>query len=236
MKLAIDDVMLTLLKQGTPIPLGFPYWALLEFTTRKDSPVDPAILLGLKENEDKSSMLDRYEDREGYQFTWGVVSEGTDHFEEDPEEVRTCTFEISPEAVLKTFMEPSMLEDLYAFMYKNHPDCDDRFECGEAFGNLYTMQFSATGGPAEHAELREWMANTFIPVILPDLNAEAARIVGAEKLRALSSSFDGTSDKALIEVRRGQLCPAPSELTFIKRFLGEIKNGLADMNNQDDDE
>ena len=230
MKRTIDDVMLSLVSAGMPIPLGFPHWALHEFTTRKDQPMDPAVLLGLKKNKDKSSMLDRYEDRQGYQFSWGVVSEGYDHFEDDPEEVRTCTFEISPEAVLKTFPEPGMLEDLYAFMYENHPACDDRYECGQAFGNLYTMAFHATGGPAEHAELREWMVNTFIPEILPDLNAEAVRIVGAEKLKALSNSADGTSDHALIEVRRDQLCPDPSELSFVKRFLGELKRELDDLN------
>ncbi|MQR02117.1 hypothetical protein [Glaciimonas soli] len=236
MKLAIDDVMLVLLSQGTPIPLGFPHWALFEFTTRKDCPMDPEILLGLKDNEDQSSMLNRYEDLQGYQFTWGVVSEDYSHYEEDPENVRKCKFEISPEAVLKTFLQSAMLQDLYAFMYEHHPDYDGRFECDEAFGDLYTMSFSATGNPIEHAELRGWMANTFIPLILPDLNAEAARIVGAEKLKALSSSLDGTSDKALIEVRRYQLCPHPSELTFVKRFLTELKGELDGLNGQDPDD
>lgn len=127
-----------------------------------------------------------------------------------------------------------MLEDLYIFMYDNHPDCDERFECTQSFGTLSTMKFSATGGPVEHAELREWIADIFIPFILPDLNTEAARIVGAEKLKALSSSLDGTSDNALIEVMRDQLCPDASELTFVKRFVDDIRKGCADMNNQDD--
>src|SRR5712692_192606 len=168
MKIAIDDVMLALLEQGTPMPLGLPHWALHELTTRKDYPYDPAILLGLEENECESSLLNQYENRQGYQFTWGVISDVNDHFADDPEEIRILTFEISSESVLKTFMQPAMLQDLYTFMYENHPEYNDRFECGEPFGDLYTMQFSATGGPVAHSELREWMVHTFIPVILPD--------------------------------------------------------------------
>lgn len=57
------------------MPLGLPHWALLEFTTRRDCRMDPAILLGLKENYDKSSMLDRYEDRQG--SSHGVLSQRT---------------------------------------------------------------------------------------------------------------------------------------------------------------
>jgi hypothetical protein len=215
MKLDLDEVMLTMLKQGSPIPLGFPHWALHEFVTRVDSPVDPAMLLGLIDNEDKSSMLDRYEDLKGYQFSWGTVAEKNYHYEEDPEDVRICTFEFSPEAVLKTFLQPDMLQDLFIFMYNHHPLRDERFDCDDAFGNLYTLAFSVTGSQAEHAELRKWMATTFIPLIWPDLNKEASLIVEEVKREALATSLDGTTNHALIEVRRNQLCPGPDEFTFL---------------------
>jgi hypothetical protein len=56
--------MQKLLRQSQPLPLGMPAWAVTQYISRKDHKIHPSVLLGLEDNEMKSSLLDEYEDRQ----------------------------------------------------------------------------------------------------------------------------------------------------------------------------
>lgn len=213
---ALDSVMCSLLSSGIPMDIGIPSWLLTEMITRETSPLTPQDVMGQRENFKDENLLLEYRDKVGYQFTWGTMSEKLCICED--EEIPMGTFELFPKDVLKAFPQPALLEDLFMWMYQNHPHYDDKFECQESYGDWFVMAFCASG-EKQIDDLRRWLALVFIPRILPDLMSEAMRIVDATKSAESKSSPDGSFNRALIEIRRGQLCCDPSELRFLAKQL-----------------
>jgi hypothetical protein len=116
----------------------------------------------------------------GYQFTWGSISESYLYSEDkDPEDDEDVIFfEILPEQLLMAHPEPAYWEDAMIEMYDSHPFASREFCADESTGTFHTLSFSATGA-GEIARLRKFMAETFVPRILPDMLAEAQRILDA---------------------------------------------------------
>ena len=171
-----DDAMLQLLADAAPVPLGIPSWILKEMTTRVEFPVPPAEVLGLDGKEVSAEMLTEYKDKAGYQFSWGTVSESVSEVTGEEGTALCGAFEISPETILKALPRPDIFEDVMIAMYNQHPQANFRFECDEAYGSWYVMQFFAEG-KREIAALRSWLAKTFIPKVLPDLLKSAEDLI-----------------------------------------------------------
>lgn len=165
----LDHYMMELLSVGKPMPLGIPAWMLIERTHRAEHPMDPKAALGLTDSKPLGfSLLGEYEDKVGYQFSWGTVSEWIYHPEDKKPGVSTLIFEISPEALLKRFPDPAIVEDIFIAEYEQHPN-SGHYDVNEASGDNYTISLSVTGSEEDHELFRHWMEVCFLHEILPDL-------------------------------------------------------------------
>lgn len=224
----VDSAAVALLQSGATVEIGMPAWAAKELFFRKSCPLTGDYIAGLNE-EYLRSMLEEYEGKLGYSFSWGTVSESFClHADLDIEgggsEVR---FEFFPKAILLAFPQPQMLQDLFDHMYSNHPLRKAKFPCDEPDGDWSVIAFRADGG-REAKILRRWIAVTFIPKILPDLVREAIVIVADHLAQARAAeevlnrfSIDGkslrptgSSEVAFEEYHRYQLCGDPQEYSF----------------------
>jgi hypothetical protein len=206
-----DGAMRLLLAMGRPIDIGIPAWLLREIVTRKAYPVKPRDALGLSKVSCGKSLVDEYLATKGYEFSWGTLSESVGQSEFDGSLVGT--FEVFPKHVLQAFPQSKMLEDLFSWMYRHHPLQHDDYYPDESNGAWFVMSFSSYSEKGIVA-LRQWLTNTFLPRILPDLIAEAMRIVEEAKRVAIARSIDGSFEEALVERERFQLCGYPTELSF----------------------
>lgn len=208
---AINGVMAGLLALGYYIDLGIASWLLTEMVSRKTCPLTPRDVLGVSKAYRDGSIVTEYLNKVGYEFSWGTLSEDVRMDEDD--ETWIGTFEFFPKHVLKAFPQSALVEDLFMWMYQNHPLCHEQFDCGEAFGDWFVLSFTAYG-QEDIAELRRWLAGIFVPKIMPDLVAEALRIVDATKAEAIARSSDGSFEEALFEKGRFQLCGDPADISF----------------------
>lgn len=220
MQNTLDDTMLSLLAQGVTMPLGIPTWVLKDAASRlKPSTFAAAVWPRNKTRKGacEGTIVDRYDGRQGYQFSWGTVTEERHAGEWDEEEqpFPTHTFEIFPDVVTAQFPNALMLADLYQFMYNHHPGRNLCFDTDEPLDVDAALSFTVDGNEEEVAALRNWLVSDFLPNILPELNAEATRIIEARRLAAkiLTSKYD--EEVALLtEHERFQMCPNPEDLSF----------------------
>lgn len=208
---ALDGVMGGLLALGYCFDIGIPSWVLTELISRKSARLRPRDVLGLSKSYRENSITSEYLNKIGYEFSWGTLSEELQTDEDDGELVGT--FEIFPKHVLKTCPQSGMIEDLFMWMYQNHPLRHNEFDCDQSFGDWFVMSFSAYG-KEEIAELRRWLAGTFVSKIMPDLISEAMRIVMAAKAVDAARSDDEAAEGVLNEKVRFQLCGDPADLCF----------------------
>ena len=161
--------------------------------------------------------LTRYLTQQGYTFSFGTVSEESRPI--DPDNNKSppvLRYEFMPLNLLLAFPHCGQLEDLFMWLYRNHPLYDEAFECDEGFCHLSVISFESAEDEGDI--LREWIAETFFPFIWPDLFREGTRIVEEKKAAAIAASPDGSFEELLVEQHRGQLCDEGAELTF---YLGE---------------
>jgi hypothetical protein len=213
---ALDGVMTGLLAAGHCFKVGIPSWVLTELVSRKFAPLRPRDVLGLSRSHRENSITAEYLNKMGYEFSWGTLSEEI-HADED-DCVLVGTFEIFPTQVLMTFPQAAMVEDLFIWMYQNHPLSHKEFEGNEASGGWFVLSFSAVG-QEKIDELRRWLAVIFVPRVMPELILEARRIVAAAAEVASARSADGSFEDALYEIGRFQLCCDPADLAF--NILGD---------------
>lgn len=208
---AINGVMAGLLALGYHIDLGIPSWVLTEMVTRKTCPLTPRDVLGISAAYRDGSIVSEYRNKVGYEFSWGTLSEDVRMDEDD--ETWIGKFEFFPKHVLMAFPQSALVEDLFMWMYQYHPLCHEQFDCDESYGDWFVLSFTAYG-EEDISALRCWLAGVFVPKIMPDLVAEALRIVEAAKAEAIANSSDGSFEEALYEKGRYQLCGDPADLSF----------------------
>lgn len=175
---AADIAMLHALASGLDFRIGLPLWQVKHLLTREDSPLSLADILGLAPScRDSRSLADEYTDMKGYQFSWGIIAESFTPGEEfGPGEPDMVTWEFCPEQLLKCFCDPEFLEDVMVSMCANHPLASSEFDCDSANGSFFTLRYIAVGAE-KIAELRKWLATTFVPKILPDVLVMAERLI-----------------------------------------------------------
>lgn len=204
----VDSVMSGLLMVGCPFDLGIPAWTLREMTTRSAFAVAPSALLGLDPDSAENNVISEYSEKRGYEFSWGTLSELV---YEDEDGTLTGCFEVFPKDVLMTFPQPAMVEDLFVWMYQNHPLKHPLYYGDEAYGDWFVLSFTAYDIDAISA-LRHWLATTFVSKIMPDLVSEAMLAVTKELHVAQNGSVE--SGEVFVENIRHQLCGDPSNLSF----------------------
>ena len=204
---AADDKRLQSLKDGRPTKLVLP--------TKIKQALKDALSAGGR--YPRAGNLTDYLAQQGYTFSFGTVSEESYPFDpDDDESPPVLRYEFVPINLLQAFPDSGQLEDLFMWLYHNHPVYNDEFDCDESFCNLSVISFRSAEG--KEAVLREWMAEIFLPIIWPDLLREGTRIVEEKKAAAIAASPDGSFEALLVEHHRGQLCDGVAELTF---HLGE---------------
>lgn len=210
---ALDGAMAGLLALGCGMDIGIPSWALKEAVTRRSFPLKPRDVLGLSKAYRENSIVGEYLNKKGYEFSWGTLAEDAQWIDDDDDGTWVGTFEIFPKRLLMEFPQKGIVEDLLMWMYQNHPLRHEDFDVEESSGSWFVLSFSAFG-TEKIGELRCWLAGIFVPKILPDLIAEAMKIVTAEKMAAIARSADGSFEEALREKGRFQLCGDPADLCF----------------------
>jgi hypothetical protein len=203
-----DDAMTKLLIAGSPFDIGIPAWTLREITTRSTYAIEPSALLGLDPENGSKDIVSEYERKKGYEFSWGTLSE--DICEEG--DLLVSTFEVFPKLVLKQFPQPAMVEDLFIWMYENHPLRHESFGADEAHGDWFVMSFTAYEAK-NISRLRTWLGTVFVTKIMQDLVSEAMLIVTRELFLAANERLD---EDLFNEHKRFQLCGDPADLTFNK--------------------
>jgi|SRR5471030_493959 len=204
-KIEQDNAMASLLLLGHSFRLGPPSWVLTELVTRTTYPQTPRHVLGLTKRGYDQGIVSEYVDKKGYEFSWGTVSEDIEMYDDEQEDIPIAWFEIFPTNLLKTFPNSALVEDLFLWLYNKHPLCNKEFEGEEAVGDWFVLSFSAEGVRAID-RLRLWLAATFVPRIMPDLLAEATRIINEAKTASVDEAGRVLYDP-LVEGLRFQLCP-----------------------------
>jgi hypothetical protein len=120
-------------------------------------------------------------------------------------------FEFEPINLLLIFPQSAQLEDLFMWMYHNHPF---------TILTLTTTKDSVIGGssrsqvPRAKRMPQELIADKFIPVIWADRLAEATKIIEEKSVAAVARSADGSFKELLIERHRFYLCDDPFQISF----------------------
>lgn len=179
----LDIAMTSLLVSGHPMPLGLKYELIVERMTRLEYPATADQLLGSAADirgesaEPNYTLLSQYKDLRGYQFSWGMLTESIcddDGFDDD---LGPClSFEVIPEELLKKYWRSDIWDRVLTALYRAHELEHPEFDVDEGSHSECVMEFRAFGDD-EGRELRLWMANVFIPKILPDLLAAADRLL-----------------------------------------------------------
>ena len=175
---AADKSMLRALTLGFPFSIGIPVWQIKHLQNREESPMSLADIMGQSPRyRDSRSLGDEHADMKGYQFSWGIIAEDFTSGEEfGPGNPDMVTWEFCPEQLLQLFCDPEFLEDVMVSMCANHPLASSEFDCDSANGSFFTLRYIAVGAE-KIAELRKWLATTFVPEILPDVLVMAERLI-----------------------------------------------------------
>lgn len=208
---AVDQAMTALLLRGFPVDIGIPAWAIAEMLGRAHSPLTSNDVLGQSFDFKEKSILSDYRDMQGYQFSWGTLSEESSLNEENMTAV--CRFEFCLRNVILAFPQAAMVEDLLTWMYSNHPLYDAKFSSNESYGDWFVLSFEALDAK-KITMLRRWLAKTFIPKILPDLILECLSIIESAKENEFKRTGSLSFEDLLIEKTRYQLCGDPRALSF----------------------
>ena len=200
---AADEKSLQSLKNGRPEKLVLP--------RKIKEALEQALSAGGRYPGD--SDLTGYLTLQGHMFSFGTVSEESHPSDpDDDESPLVLRYEFVPTSLLLAFPNSGQLEDLFMWLYRNHPLYDEAFECDEGFCHLSVISFKSEEDEGD--VLRDWMAEIFLPIIWPDLFREGSRIVEEKKAAAIAASPDGSFEELLVERHRGQLCDDKAELTF----------------------
>lgn len=214
--MVVNKAAIKLLISACPVQLGMPAKLIRELVHGKHSFVTVEDVCSLSKYGCGLSMLGEYLDKQGYVFSWGTLSEVSDPGDPDDEKsLPSLRYEFMPTDLLLAFPQSAQLEDLFMWLYNNHPHYDPRFPCDEGDENWSIMSFPSDEGCGE--KLRNWLAKVFIPFIWPDLLNEATRIVQEKIKAALAQSLDGSFHELLVEHDRFQLCIDPADLRFKAR-------------------
>ena len=208
---AVDKAMTGLLLMGFPVDIGIPAWAIAEMLGRAHSPLASNDVLGQSFDFKEKSILSDYRDMQGYQFSWGTLSEESSLNEEKMTAV--CRFEFCLRNLMLAFPQPAMIEDLITWMYSNHPLYDQKFSSNESYGDWFVLSFEARDAK-KITMLRRWLAKIFIPKILPDLILECLSIIESAKENEFKRTGSLSFEDLLIEKTRYQLCGNPLALSF----------------------
>ena len=211
--MVVNKAALNLLISACPVQLGMPAKLIRELVHGKYSIFTAKQVCSLSKDGWGLSMLDEYLDKQGYVFPWGTLSEELKP--SDPDDDKSppmLRFEFMPTELLLAFPQSAQLEDLFMWLYRNHPFYYPEFDCDEGDFHFSVISFQSEEGCGE--VLRSWLADVFLPTIWPDLLAEAIRIVQEKVTAAVAQSQDGSFHDLLVEHDRYQLCIDPAELQF----------------------
>lgn len=211
--IAVNEAATNLLVKACSVQLGMPAKLVREFVYGKYAALSVHDVCSLSQDGYGNSMLEEFLDKRGYAFSWGLLSEGS--MPSDPDNDKSLPvlrYEFLPVDLLLLFPDAGQLEDLFMDLYRNHHYYDPDFNCDEGFGNWSVIAFQSKEGREE--ELRQWIAEVFIPLIWHELLYEATRIVEEKIAAAIAQSSDGSFKELLVERGRCQLCVDPVELQF----------------------
>lgn len=183
-----DEQMRQRFIAGTPIPLKIPEWlgAQIQNGTVNVCTVLDMVESRLIENLSTRQLMDlaieKHGSRSGYSFSWGTITEASHGpTEEDPSSV---SFTISLDAMLERFPFPGLLFGLTETHVSWHALLGMPEEVLYG-GGWDTLKLVAYG--KKQSKLRPWMAEMFIPRVLPSI-LEKANMV------ALSYENDGMAE------------------------------------------
>lgn len=165
-----DKAMLGLLKKDRPIRLGMPAYLVDALIHDSGSRYNAAILMGEDPNEGRP-FIDTYRDLEGYQFSWGVLTQ-QDKLDVDEAYLPSlstslCThFGFSFEFALHVLPRPELwrtVTRLYRFSELTYEPEEETME-------MTLLEFgSDCCDQSDRDRLRMWLAREFIPQHLPGL-------------------------------------------------------------------
>lgn len=202
-----------LLIEACPAELGMPTKLIRELVHGKYSILTAEEVCGVAKEGGELSMLEECLDKQGYVFPWGTLSEVSNP--SDPDDDKSppiLRFEFMPTDLLLAFPQSAQLEDLFMWLYRNHPHYYPEFDCDEGDDNWSVISFQSEEGCGE--ALKSWLADVFLPLIWHDLLGEATRIVQEKVKAAVAQSPDGSFHELFVEHDRCQLCIDPAELQF----------------------
>lgn len=212
----IDNAGVHLLKKGCRVQIGVPAWGINDLVSRDGHPLSPADIVGFSERFQHDSIIGEYLQKLGYYFSWGTLNE---YISEDEavelevwEEVEV-RFELAPRKVFLEFPDSGHLADLFNLMYHSHPRRHPTFVCDEVDYDWTVLSFVGTG-EAERKALRTWLADVFLPLIWPELLAEASKIIASVK----AGIANGSLENLLADRTRDLLCDDPTTFSFYKEL------------------
>lgn len=170
------------LKRGCSVLIGLPAYGVKTCVFRLTHPLLPEDLVGLAEPIPYGSILDDYENKYGYHFPWGTVSETTFTMDDERGNPTYAHFEFAPREVYLAFPDGWHLADLFSWMYQRHPLRHPKFngDPDDVTQDWCVLTLEAKNA-REIMDLRNWLADVFIPVIWPDLLREAMQLIEAKK-------------------------------------------------------
>lgn len=210
---ALNYTSMNSLIEACPAELGMPAKLIRELVHGKYSVLTAKEVCGVSKKGRGLSMLDEYLDKQGYVFSWGTLSEAW--HPSDPDDDKSppiLRFEFMPMELLLAFPQSAQLEDLFMWLYRNHPHYCPKFDCDEGNESWSVISFQSEEGGGE--ALRTWLVDVFLTLIWHDLLGEATRIVQQKIKAAVAHSPDGSFHELLVEHDRCQLCIDSAELQF----------------------
>lgn len=213
----IDNAGVHLLKKGCRVQIGMPAWGIKDLVSRDGHPLSPADIVGFSERFQHDSILSEYERKLGYHFSWGTLNEFVTEDEEEleDEKIMGACFDFAPRDVFLEFPDSGHLADLFNWMYHLHPRCHPTFVCDEVSCDWTVINFLASD-EQERRALRNWLADVFLPLIWPDLLAEAMKIIANVKAGVVGPN--GSLEELLADRTGNLLCGDPTSLSFYKEF------------------
>lgn len=207
-KKEIQDCLMTeLMVAECPMVLGIPAWFIREITQREELPVPALEILGKRGEVPDNSLVACCLDVVGYEFSWGTVFERT-YGEGDPEieweGASYLDFGIFPHDLLRRHPYFETVGDFFRMTMERDPNLPTACEVSSSECDWAVLTFTAYT-EEDGASLRLWMAETFIPIILPNLIEEADRImnlIAAGKMAAdpmadyLYNKWEGSRKRA----------------------------------------
>jgi hypothetical protein len=201
-----DGLVMQMLMNAAPMPLGTPGWMTKEAWTRTVCPYSAEQILGSRSEDESgnnlsSDLTSEYGYRMGYQFSWGSLEEDTapadEEFDED-----MYSFYICPEKALCVFPRSDLLCELMEVLYDTHPLAHKTFDTDD-WGSWNTLGFIVWGEDIQEARI--WMHDIFLPKILPDLLKACYAVAvefqkhGIDAARRLLRSYGCTLERSGID-------------------------------------